>query len=163
MWQTDNPDASIDEFGGDSDSPSETAHIDEIRQAMDKTSGVTPVAAGILRNRIGNLSSGNALRVTLMGLLAKTQRKRVTYGRGIEQLCELVLHTLDVTGVIRTTPEERRVKLHWPSPLPENELEQLQIAQMKSDLGVPQATVLAELGYGDERDSTLEHEGATHE
>ncbi len=91
MWQTDNPDASIDEFGGDSDSPSETAHIDEIRQAMDKTSGVTPVAAGILRNRIGNLSSGNALRVTLMGLLAKTQRKRVTYGRGIEQLCELRL------------------------------------------------------------------------
>jgi hypothetical protein len=147
MWMTDNPDASIEAFGGDSHNPSEESHIDEIRQAMDKTSGVTALAAGVLRNRVGNLTSENALRVTLMGLLAKTQRKRITYGKGIEQICQLVLHALHVSGVFRTAEAERRVDLTWPSPLPENTPERLNEAELKLRIGVPRRQVLAELGY----------------
>jgi hypothetical protein len=63
MWATDNPEASIEEFGGDAQNPSEDAHIQEIRQALDKTSAVPPVAAGLLAGRVGNLTSENALRV----------------------------------------------------------------------------------------------------
>ncbi len=48
MWSTDNPDAAIHEFGGDADTPSEDHHIREIREAMDKTSGVSPLAAGVV-------------------------------------------------------------------------------------------------------------------
>ncbi len=149
MWGTDNPAATIEEFGGDERSPSEEAHINEVREAMDKTSGVTPLAAGVLRNRIGNLTSENALRVTMMGLLAKTERKRVTYGAGIGRMCELILRAADVYGLFATSVEERRVRLDWPSPLPADETQRLKDAKLKVGLGVPRAQVLEELGYGD--------------
>jgi hypothetical protein len=149
MWSTDNTDASIQEFGGDGDSPSEDAHIREIREAMDKTSAVTPVAAGMLSGKVGNLTSENALRITMLGLLAKTEKKRVTYGVGIERMCELILHAADVMGVLPNAPDERRVRLDWPSPLPENLSERLRHAQLKLEIGVPRKQVLTELGYAD--------------
>ena len=61
MWCTDNTDASIEQFGGDSSTPSENMHISEIREAMDKISGVTPVVAGVLKKKLGNLTSGAGL------------------------------------------------------------------------------------------------------
>jgi len=147
MWATDNPDASIEQFGGDGACPSEDIHITEIREAMDKASTVTPLAAGVIRDRVGNLTSENALRVTMLGMLSRTEKKRVTYGQGIERLCELVLHAADVYGVLPNEPHERRVRLDWPSPLPENNAQRLQDAKAKLELGVSRRQVLAELGY----------------
>ena len=149
MWQTDNPEASIQEFGGDADSPSEQAHIADIRDALDKTSGVSPIAAGVIRNKVGNLSSENAIRLVLMGLLARVERKRVTYGAGLQRLCELILHAADVYGVLPNRPDERRVRIDWPDPVPENQREQIALAQQKIELGVPRQVVLNELGYGE--------------
>ncbi|MFP4223746.1 MAG: phage portal protein [Phycisphaeraceae bacterium] len=150
MWATENAEASIEEFGGDAASPSEQAHIEEIREALDKTSGVPPVAAGLLKGKVGNLTSESALRVVLMGLLAKTQKKRVTYGAGLARLCELVLHAADVHGLLPNRPEERRVRLEWPEVLPSGQSERLRNAGRKLELGVPRKQVLAELGYEEE-------------
>ncbi len=147
MWSTDNPEASIEAFGGDAESPSEEAHIDEVRQAMDKVSGVTPLAAGLLRDSIGNLTSATALKVVLMGTLARLQRKRTTYGEGIVETNRLVLAALDSLGTLRTRPEDRETRLHWPDPLPEDTARKLADAKAKRDLGVPAETVLEELGY----------------
>jgi hypothetical protein len=147
MWSTDNPEASIQEFGGDGANPSEDAHINEVREAMDKTSAVPPVAAGLVRDKVGNLTSENALRVTLMGLLARTQKKRVTYGQGIQRICALLLHAADVHGIFPNRPSERQVRLDWPDPLPESETARLQNARRKLELGVPRKQVLTELGY----------------
>lgn len=149
MWSTDDVEASIQEFGGDAANPSESEHIAEVREAMDKMSGVTPLAAGVLRDRIGNLTSENALRVTMMGLLAKTQKKRVAYGNGLARLCELILHAADAHNLFPNAPEERTVRLDWPDPLPASESQQLQNAQLKLALGVPRDQLLAELGYAD--------------
>jgi hypothetical protein len=147
MWMTDNPEASIEAFGGDADSPSERQHIEELREAMDKASGVTPAAAGHIKARIGNLTSENALRISLMGTLAKIKRKRVTYGAGIADLCELILHALDVRGVYGTDPDERRVQIIWPDALPIDESRRLNDALLKAQLGVPLDALRAELGY----------------
>lgn len=147
IWSTDNPDASIQAFGGDAASPSEDAHIEQIREALDKASGVPPLASGVVRAKIGNLTSENALRVTLMGLLSKTARKRVTYGRGVAQACELILLALHRAGVLETTPADRAVRIEWPDPLPRDEREVLDAAQTKLNLGVPRERVLSELGY----------------
>ncbi len=147
MWSTENPDANIEEFGGDNGSPSEEAHLRNIREAMEKTSGVGSVAAGILTGKVGNLTSAVALQVTLMGLLSKTQRKRRAYGKGIADICELVLDYLNITGIFPNSPEERNIELRWPNPLPENITEQLEQANMKKQLGVPQEQILNELGY----------------
>lgn len=147
MWQTDNDEAEIKEFGGDQQCPSEESHISDIREAMDKASGVPPVAAGTIRDRVGQLSSAAALRVTLQALLAKTERKRATYGRGLAEMCELALGWLDVAGVLGTGREERGIDITWPSSMPENSLERLREAEIKARLGVPKETVLREIGY----------------
>lgn len=147
MWSTDNPDASIQVIRGDADAPSESNHIDELREAMDKTSAVTPVASGVLRARLGALSSENALRVTMLGMLVKTQRKRVTYGRALGELGSLVLRAFDTAGVFRVAPRDRTVRVVWPDPLPRDERDALDAAARKAALGVPRERVLAELGY----------------
>jgi hypothetical protein len=147
MWCTDNPEAAIEEFGGDAATPSEDMHIAEIREAMDKTSGVTPVVAGVLKNKLGNLTSAVALRLTLMGMLSKTERKRFTYGQGIKSIIDMALEILDTAGLYKTTKSERQVEVIFPSPLPENMMEKLQEAQIKKELGVPAEQVLKELGY----------------
>ncbi len=146
VWCTDNADASIEAFGGDGASPSEESHIEEIRQAMDKASAVTPLAAGVLPARIGQLSSANALRITLMGLLSKTSRKQISYGRGLAEVSRLILKAMDGAGVFRTSPEERRVRVEWPDPLPQMEQERLDAAVTKRELGVPGERVLDDLG-----------------
>ena len=147
MWCTDNPEASIEEFGGDAATPSEDAHIAEIREALDKASGVTPVVAGLLKNRLGNLTSAVALRLTFMGMLSRNERKRHTYSEGIKRISRMVLSMLDTTGIYRSDESERDVDVIFASPLPENLMEKLQEAQIKRELGVPAEQVLRELGY----------------
>ncbi len=147
MWCTDNPDATIEEFGGDSAAPSEDLHIAEMREAMDKISGVTPVVAGVLKNKLGNLTSAVALRLTLMGTLSKNERKKFTYSEGLKKICRMVLSILDTTNIYKTTEADREVDIVFPSPLPENMTEKLKEAQLKKELGVPTEQVLRELGY----------------
>ncbi|MGP1345244.1 MAG: phage portal protein [Phycisphaerales bacterium] len=149
VWIADDPDASIEAFGGDGHAPSEESHIQEIRDALDKASGVSPVVLGVIRERLGHLSSENALRVTLMGVLSKTARKRTVYGKGIERVCELVLRALDSAGVLRTSEEDRRIHLRWQDPLPLDERDRLRSALLKRDLGVPVDQLMGELGYLD--------------
>jgi hypothetical protein len=147
VWYTDNMQASIESFGGDGSSPSEESHIREVREAMDKVSGVPPLSGGVIQGRIGNLSSANALRVTLMGLLAKTERKRIAYGRAITELSRLMLTALHEAGVYRTSEADRNVKLVWTDPLPIEERDVVAVSQAKRELGVPAEKVLRELGY----------------
>ncbi len=147
MWYTDNPDAAIEEFGGEAEVPSENMHIAEIREAMDKTSGITPVVAGILKDKLGNLTSAVALRLTLMGTLSKNERKRFTYSEGLRKICRMILDTLDKAGIYATDRADREFDIIFPSPLPENMTEKLSEAKIKKELGVPAEQVLRELGY----------------
>jgi len=147
MWYTDNSEATIEEFGGDAATPSEDIHIAEIREAMDKTSGVTPLVAGVLKNKLGNLTSAVALRLTLMGMLSKTERKRFTYGEGLKKICKMVLDIFDKADIYKTSGADREIDIIFPSPLPENMMEKLKEAEIKKELGVPIEQVLRELGY----------------
>ncbi|MEM8610357.1 MAG: phage portal protein, partial [Myxococcota bacterium] len=105
MWTTDNPEASIESFGGDATSPSEEAHIRETREALDKASAISPLVTGQVRDRLGNLTSENALRIVTMGLVARTEKKRFAYGQGIQRLIGLALHAADLLGVFPNTPD----------------------------------------------------------
>jgi hypothetical protein len=147
MWYTDNPDASVEEFGGDENNPSEGLHIAEMREAMDKISGVTPLVAGLIRSRLGNLTSAVALKLTLMGMLSKTERKRFTYGEGLKKIVRMVLEILDKANIYRTSERDREVEIIFPDPLPENVMDKLEEAKAKKELGVPTEQVLRELGY----------------
>ena len=147
MWATQNLQANIEEFGNDQGSPSENIHIEQIRQALDKVSGVPPLAAGLLRDSVGNLTSGTALKIVLSGLLAKTSRKRLSYGKALQEITKLTLRWLDQTGVFPTSESDREISLEWPSVLPNDLGEQLRNAQIKQQLGIPTEQILTELGY----------------
>lgn len=147
IWSTDNPDAHIEAFGGDASSPSEDAHIAQIRDALDKASGVPPLATGVVQARVGNLSSENALRLTLQGLLSRTSRKRLAYGRGIARCCELVLAALHEAGVLTTSEDERGIRLEWPEVISRESSSVVRDAQAKRELGVSNERLLTELGY----------------
>jgi hypothetical protein len=121
LWFTDNPDAKIEAFGGDTASPGENLHIAEVREAMDKISGVTPVVAGVLKNKLGNLTSGVALKMTFMGMMSKTARKQLTYGQGLRHIARIILTILDQAGVYATTPDERDIDVQFANPLEEEE------------------------------------------
>ncbi|MDD5064714.1 MAG: phage portal protein [Phycisphaerae bacterium] len=147
MWYTDNPEATIEEFGGDATTPSEDLHIAEIREAMDKASGVTPVVAGVLKNKLGNLTSAVALKLTLMGMLSKNERKRFSYSDGLKRICKMVLDILDGANIYRTDAADREIDIIFSNPLPEDTMEKLKEAEIKKELGVPTEQVLKELGY----------------
>lgn len=150
VWSTDNPDASITSFGGDAENPSEDSHIAQVREAMDKISGVPPVAGGVVQGKIGSLSSATALRVTLLSVLAKTARKRVTYGRGVIQASQLMLQALRYFGVLDLTEADTGLLIEWPDPVPVDERERFLTAEAKLRAGVPASRVLGELGYAGE-------------
>ena len=100
--------------------------------------------AGILRNKLGNLTSAVALRLTLMGMLSKNERKRFTYSEGLKRICEMVLSILDRAGVYRTSAADRDIDIIFPSPLPENTMEKLKEARIKKELGVSNDTLTPE-------------------
>jgi len=147
MWHTDNLEAAIEEFGGDEAAPSEGLHIAEIREAMDKASGVSPVAAGILKGKVGNLTSAVALKLTLMGMLSKTERKRFTYSEGLNRICRMILAMLDAANIYKTGDADREMDVVYSNPLPEDAMDKLKEAQIKKELGVSTEQVLRELGY----------------
>jgi hypothetical protein len=147
MWATDNPSASIEAFGGDATTPSEESHITEIREALDKISGVPPVAAGVLRAKLGDLTSAVALRVTLIALLARTERKRAALNQTMTDLVARLLELLDRAGIAQSNRNDRGIDINWPTALPESDMDRLHEAQVKVALGVPQNVVLRELGY----------------
>ncbi len=153
IWITDNPDASIEAFGGDGHSPAEERHIDELREAMDKLSSVSPVVLGVVRAKLGHLSSVNALRITMLGILSKTARKRSTLGRGLAELCRLALAALDRAGALRTTEADRAIEIDWPDPLPASERDDLRAALLKRELGADEDRVLADLGLAERNDA----------
>lgn len=155
VWITENPDAQVEAFGGDGHSPSEERHVEELREAMDKISGVSPVVLGVVRAKLGHLSSANALRITMLGILAKTERKRLAYGRGIAAMSRLILRALDMAGVLRTEEEDRGVRFEWPDPLPISEQDAIRTALLKRDLGVPVRELLEELGYAPEDEGVV--------
>jgi len=146
VWSTDNPDASIEAFGGDASSPSEDKHIGEIRQALDKVSGVPPVASGVIDAKVGNLTSANALRITMVNLISRTNRKRVTYGRGVISISEMVLAAAGDVGLVETRLGDREIKVEWPDPLPIGDEEIAASARARRDLGVPDDRIAEHFG-----------------
>jgi hypothetical protein len=146
VWSTDNADARIEAFGGDAASPSEDAHIDQIREALDKASGVPPLATGVVRAKVGNLTSENALRLTLQGLLSRTNRKRLLYGRGIADASALILAALHHAGLLHTSEQDRQVRVEWPDAISRSSEDELRNAITKRELGFSDQRVLSDLG-----------------
>jgi len=143
VWSTDNEAASIEAFGGDATSPSEEAHIKEIREALDKHSGVPPAAVGVIKTGLGQLSSATAIEITFTGLRKGTERKQETFGAALRTAVAMALRAMQGDEA----PTAEALVVEWPAILPTSEADRLENALRKQTLGVDRAAILRELGY----------------
>jgi hypothetical protein len=131
------------------------ALYERIRSAFHEVAKVPEVATGKVEN-IGQLS-GLALQILYGPLLTKTNTKRALYGPMLARLNSALL-ALGGFG-------EQTVLNIWPDPLPQNTMEQRQVALLDHQLGVSNDTLMTQLGYdaeleaekrGGERDAAIE-------
>jgi hypothetical protein len=91
--------------------------------------------------------SGVALQILYQPLIEKTMTKRVLYGELIRALTRLLV-------LVGTGREPGEVTIHWPDPLPVDELHVAQTLTLWRDLGVSQDTLLRRLGLDPEEERT---------
>jgi hypothetical protein len=120
------------------------ALYERLRSALHEVAKVPEVATGKVEN-IGQLS-GLALQILYGPLLAKTGMKRALYGPMLSRINRALL-ALGGFG------DNREVMCLWPDPLPQNTMEQRQVALLDEQLGVSKDTLITKLGYDAEAEA----------
>lgn len=124
---------------------------ERLLSAFHEVAEVPEVATGKLEN-IGQLS-GLALQILYGPLLAKTNMKRQLYGPMLQRINRALL-ALGGFG------DDRETEIVWQDPLPQNSMEQRQVALLDQQLGVSKDTTLTNLGYDAEKEAEKRSEEA---
>jgi len=112
----------------------------DLRQDMDEQSSVPAIALGRQTElKFGQLS-GTAIKLMFMPLLQKTEKKRCLYG-------ELLINVSKALLILAKYSPDIEIMINWPGPLPVDDAAASQVALVKKQLGVSDATLLQELGY----------------
>jgi hypothetical protein len=130
------PDAALYNLEMSSDLSSSIEMYRRLVAALHETTRIPEVATGKL-DSAGNLSS-LALRILYAPLLQKTESKRRTYGRAIEEVMERALAMMDIDDT---------VEVKWPDLLPSDPEAMRRTAVLDAQVGVSRASILRNLGY----------------
>ena len=113
---------------------------DDLRSDMDELSGKPGIATGRMKLLPRGNVSGVALRLMFMSLLSQTDEKQCNYG-------DLIISVSMALLILEKYSEDIEVTLNWQSPLPNDDLAELQAAILKMQIGVSKATLMREKGY----------------
>jgi hypothetical protein len=119
-----------------------------VRSDMDEQSAVPGVATGRIADIPRGTISGIALNLLFMPLLKKTGKKQCLYG-------EMIINVSKALFVLNGLSGDIDVTLSWVSPLPDDNLADVQSAIAKKELGASSTTLLRELGYDPEEEAEL--------
>ena len=133
------PDAQLYNLEMHSDLSSAIETYRRLVAALHETTRIPEVATGKL-DSAGNLSS-LALRILYAPLLQKTESKRRSYGRAIEEMMERALAMMGI---------EDTVEIQWPELLPSDPEAERRTALLDAQVGVSKTTILRNLGYDPE-------------
>src|SRR5207253_3980705 len=61
--------------------------------------------------------------------LFRSQKRRESVQQTLAVVCRRVLEMFDAAGILRTDPADLQIEINWPSPLPESDFDQLDLAQ----------------------------------
>lgn len=114
----------------------------QLREALAEVSQVPEIATGKMES-LGQLS-GLALKILYGPLVDRTTQKRRLYGRLIKSLVRALF--------VIAGQAEPRVELHWPQPVPGDDVEAANVALLKKQIGVSADTLLREMGYDAEKE-----------
>jgi SPP1 Gp6-like portal protein len=115
----------------------------DLREGLAEMSKVPEVATGKVET--AGPIAGVALRILHGPLIDQTKLKQRSYGKMIKDVCAALLIIGAMSG---------EVTLHWPDPLPVNEVESVQVAEGKLRLGFSQTTLISQLGGDAEKEKT---------
>lgn len=134
--------------------PAVKEDLERIREAISEISETPQVALGKVSTGLGRIS-GIALAIMFAPLLAKTNRKRNSFGPGIQRAMWMALraegHDLAIEDV----------EIVWPDPLPADEQDLVTLLTGKLALGVSKEQAQRELGYSQQQIAQNSQETAT--
>lgn len=113
---------------------------------IEAAAGVTRTPQYLFQAQGADQPSGESLKMQEVGLLAKTERKQRVFGNAWENVVYLSRKLWNLYRMAEAI-EEERLATQWKPAETRNEKEQLEAAQIKAGLGVPEEQIWAELGY----------------
>lgn len=121
--------------------PGVEEHIRRIKDMMSEVSSTPAIAFSNFEFKFADVS-GVALKVLFGPLLLKTDKARLSWGKGITRAVRMALYY--ETGQL---VEEDQITILWQNPLPNNTKEDWEIATIKNMLGVSWDQIQREQGY----------------
>jgi len=122
----------------------------------------TPRSALQTPPSVGNTTKA-AIDMVFLPLTEKTLRKHLTYGDGLARLGGIVLRALerifllDLRSYVAYPQRRYDLKIKFGSPIPENEIEKLEVTRQKLELGLESKySSLVNLGVEDVRKKIVE-------
>ena len=152
LTQLQAPEAKLQAVEAHGDLPGLLGFAEDLRSDMDEQTRVPGVATGRFKD-LPKATSGVALQMLYGPLLSKTAHKQRLYAEGF---AELSLRMLSLCGFGDGTGEDGwEVKVHWPSPLPNDDASTAQLALAAEQVGMSQHFICQLLNA--DYDEEMEH------
>ncbi len=145
------PDGEINAVNLASDIPSALTFLEFLMSNMDEQSHFPGIATGRLKDMPRGNISGVALQLLFLSALKKTDGKRCRYG-------ELIIEASKALLVLNHMSEDIDITLAWQDPLPHDDLQSLQAAILKKQIGISDTTIQREQGYDPKEEASLSAE-----
>lgn len=110
----------------------------------------------------GQVAAEGTLKQQEAGLIAKAKDRAVVFGNSWEDALAMARKIANEFGSARMK-EDALISAQWADPETRNELEHLNGLKVKAELGVPQETIWAEMGYSADDIERMKGEKAAEE
>jgi hypothetical protein len=142
------PDGEIVAVNISSDVANALVFLDHLLSDIDAQSHFPGVATGRMKDMPRGNLSGIAIELLFLASLKKTDGKRCRYGELIIEASKALLVLNHMSGDIDIT-------LAWQDPLPHDDLQSLQAAVLKKQIGISDTTIQREQGYDPDEELEL--------
>lgn len=132
-------------------------HMNRVRETLSELSETPQIAFSKVDSGVSNVS-GVALKILYGPLLAKTERKRQSWGPSLEKIMKMALIAEGFTDI-----KQDDIYIEWLSPLPENPVEDWSVATSQQNAGVSQSQTLKERGYTEQEIQGFQEENLKKE
>jgi len=108
---------------------------------------------------LGNAISGKALRMLMMRPLKKSERAKLQFDPALKQILEAI-SVLDVKNNVPGAVLLSDIQIAWKDGLPDDDMEEAQIAQTKRAAGWSTKQILIEAGYDEDTADQIAQDSA---
>ncbi len=104
----------------------------------------TPLSRFVVTRQI---AAESTLKQQEAPLIAKVEERQILFGNAWEDVMMMAVALSEAFGTGYSFPEDSTYRANWRDPATRDDLQEIQVAQGKKDLGVDIETLLGEIGY----------------